>query len=101
AADLPAGLAAWRVAGREGRDARARACRLDLDPQVFPAGSAAATVMAQVGVILAVLPSGLLLLPPTSTARHLRAWLASTAKPVGLVSEADVTVGGLSGDRAT
>src|SRR5205814_359129 len=101
AVDLSSGLAAWRLAGPQVRDALARACRLDLDPQVFPAGSAAATVMAQVGVILAVLPSGLLLLTPTSTARHLRAWLASTAKPFGLVSEADVTVGVLSGDRAT
>ena len=101
AVDLSSGLAVWRLAGPQVRDALARACRLDLDPQVFPAGSAAATVMAQVAVILAVLPSGLLLLTPTSTARHLREWLSSTAKPFGLVSEADVTVGGLSGDQAT
>jgi hypothetical protein len=31
----------------------------------------------------------------------LREWLSSTAKPFGLVSEADVTVGVLSGDQAT
>src|SRR5438477_647338 len=101
AVDLSSGLAVWRLAGPQVRDALARACRLDLDPQVFPAGSAAATVMAQVAVILAVLPSGLLLLTPTSTARHLREWLGFVAKPFGLVSEADVTVGVLSGDQAT
>jgi heterotetrameric sarcosine oxidase gamma subunit len=100
AVDLSSGLAAWRLAGPRVRDVLARACRLDLDPQAFPAGSAAATVMAQVAVILAVLPSGLLLLTPTSTARHLREWLASTAKPFGLVSEADVTVAVLSGDES-
>jgi len=101
AVDLSSGLAVWRLAGPQVRDALARACRLDLDPQVFPAGSAAATVMAQVAVILAVLPSGLLLLTPTSTARHLREWLGFVAKPFGLACEADVTVGVLSGDQAT
>jgi len=55
--------------------------------------------MAQVAVILAVLPSGIVLLTPATTARHLREWLASTAKPFGLVLRADVTVGGLSGDK--
>jgi sarcosine oxidase subunit gamma len=97
---LSSGLAAMHLAGPQVRDVLARACRLDLDPQVFPPGSAAATVMAQVAVILAVLPSGLLLLTPTSTARHLREWLASTAKPFGLVSGADVTVAVLSGDES-
>jgi sarcosine oxidase subunit gamma len=100
AVDLSSGLAAMHLAGPQVRDVLARACRLDLDPQVFPAGSAAATIMAQVAVILAVLPSGLLLLTPTSTARHLREWLASTARPFGLVSEADVTVAVLSGDES-
>jgi heterotetrameric sarcosine oxidase gamma subunit len=98
AIDLSSGLAAMHLAGPQVREVLSRACRLDLDPQVFPPGSAAATVMAQVAVILAVLPSGLLLLTPTSTARHLREWLASTAKPFGLVSGRDVTVAALSGD---
>jgi heterotetrameric sarcosine oxidase gamma subunit len=101
AIDLSSGLAAWHLAGPQVREVLSRACRLDLDPQVFPPGSAAATVMVQVAVILAVLPSGLLLLTPTSTARHLREWLASTAKPFGLVSGADVTVAVLCGDEAT
>jgi hypothetical protein len=55
--------------------------------------------MAQVAVILAVLPSGLLLLTPATTARHLREWLASTAKPFGLVPRADVTVAAVCGDK--
>jgi len=100
AVDLSSGLTAWHLSGPQVRDVLARSCRLDLDPQVFPPGSAAATIMAQVAVILAVLPSGLLLLTPTSTARHLREWLASTAKPFGLVSGADVTVAVLSGDES-
>jgi heterotetrameric sarcosine oxidase gamma subunit len=98
AVDLSSGLAAWHLAGPQVREALSRGCRLDLDREVFPAGRAAATIIAQVAVILAVLPSGLLLLTPATTARHLREWLASTAKPFGLVSEADVTVAGLSGD---
>jgi sarcosine oxidase subunit gamma len=99
AVDLSSGLAAWHLAGPRVREALSRACRLDLDPQVFPAGSAAATIMVQVAVILAALPSGLLLLTPATTARHLREWLISTAKPFGLVPRADVTVAVLSGDN--
>jgi heterotetrameric sarcosine oxidase gamma subunit len=99
AVDLSSGLAAWHLAGPQVREVLSRACRLDLDPQVFPAGSAAATIMAQVAVILAVLPSGLLLLTPATTARHLREWLASTAKPFGLVPRADVTVAVVCGDE--
>jgi sarcosine oxidase subunit gamma len=99
AVDLSSGLAAWHLAGPQVREVLSRACRLDLDPEIFPAGSAAATIMAQVAVILAVLPSGLLLLTPATTARHLREWLASTAKPFGLVPRADVTVAVVSGDE--
>jgi len=99
AIDLSSGLTALHLSGPQLREVLSRACRLDLDPQVFPAGSAAATLMAQVAVILAVLPSGLLLLTPATTARHLREWLASTAKPFGLVPRADVTVAVVSGDE--
>jgi heterotetrameric sarcosine oxidase gamma subunit len=101
AVDQSSGLAAMHLAGPQVREVLSRACRLDLDPQVFPAGSAAATVMAQVAVILAALPSGLLLLTPTSTARHLREWLVSTAKPFGLTPRADVTVAVLSAEEVT
>jgi heterotetrameric sarcosine oxidase gamma subunit len=99
AVDLSSGLTALHLSGPQLRELLSRGCRLDLDPQVFPAGSAAATIMAQVAVILAVLPSGLVLLTPASTARHLREWLISTAKPFGLVLRADVTVAALSGDE--
>jgi heterotetrameric sarcosine oxidase gamma subunit len=98
AVDLSSGLTALHLSGPQVRELLSRGCRLDLDPQVFPAGSAAATIMAQVAVILALLPSGLLLLTPATTARHLREWLISTAKPFGLVLRADVTVAALSGD---
>jgi sarcosine oxidase subunit gamma len=97
AVDLSSGLTALHLSGPQVRELLSRGCRLDLDPDVFPAGSAAATIMAQVAVILAALPSGLLLLTPATTARHLREWLISTAKPFGLVLRADVTVAVLSG----
>ena len=98
AADLSSGLAALHLSGPRVRELLSRGCRLDLDPQVFPAGRAAATIIVQVSVILAVLASGLLLLTPSSTARHLREWLSFTARPFGLVPGADVTVAALSGD---
>ena len=99
AVDLSSGLTALHLSGPQDRELLSRGCRLDLDPEVFPAGSAAATIMAQVAVILALLPSGLLLLTPATTARHLREWLISTAKPFGLVLRADVTVAALSGEE--
>lgn len=83
AIDLSSGLAAFFVQGAAGREMLARGCRLDLDPAAMPAGSAAATLIAQVAVTLVALPAGLLLLTPSSTARHLREWLISTAQPFG------------------
>jgi len=62
-------------------------------------GAVAATIMAQVSVIFAALPSGLLLLTPSTTARHFREWLASTAKPFGFMPQSDFTVAALSGDQ--
>jgi sarcosine oxidase gamma subunit len=50
-------------------------CRLDLDPNVFQEGHAVATIIAQVQVILARLPEGLLVLTPSTTAQHFREWL--------------------------
>jgi methylglutamate dehydrogenase subunit D len=99
AVELSSGLAALHLAGTAVRETMKRGCRLDLDPAAFPAGAAAASAMAQVAVILAALPVGLLLLTPATTARHLREWLASTARPFGFQSGADVTVTALSGDR--
>jgi heterotetrameric sarcosine oxidase gamma subunit len=99
AIELSSALAALHLTGSAVREVMKRGCRLDLDPAVFPAGAAAASAMAQVAVILAALPSGLLLLTPATTARHLREWLASTARPFGFESGADVTVSVLSGDQ--
>lgn len=84
AADLSSGLTAFEMAGAEVRNVLARGCRLDLDTQLFPPGHAAATIMAQVSVILVNLDSAMLLLTPSTTARHFREWLMAAAKPFGL-----------------
>ncbi|MGH8267018.1 MAG: sarcosine oxidase subunit gamma family protein [Steroidobacteraceae bacterium] len=101
AVDLSSGLAGLHLGGPAAREILARACRLDLDLSAFPAGRAAATIMVQVSVVLAALPSGLLLLTPATTARHVREWLTSTGKPFGLTARADVTVASLCGDELT
>jgi sarcosine oxidase, subunit gamma len=95
--DQSSGLTALHLAGPDSRNVLARGCRLDLDPQMFHNGCAAATTTAQVATILAALPSGLLILTPASTARHLREWLAATARPYGLAPRTDLTVSALSG----
>ncbi len=89
AVDLSSGITALHLAGPSARDALARGCRLDLAAESFPPGRAAATMMAQVSTILAALPSGILILTPASTARHLREWLVATARPFGLAPPAD------------
>jgi heterotetrameric sarcosine oxidase gamma subunit len=99
ALDLSCALGAMHLAGPAVREMLARGCRLDLDPQVFPTGAAAATVIAQVSVILAAVPSGVLLLTPSSTARHLCAWLSGVAQPFGFTPQTDFTVAELSGDQ--
>lgn len=99
AVDLSSALIALYVCGTAAREVLARGCRLDLDPELFAAGCAAATVIAQVPVTLAALPSGMLLLTPATTARHFREWLAASAKPFGLMPIAGVTVALLSGER--
>jgi len=97
AVDLSSGLAALRLAGPAAHEALARGCRLDLAQ--FAHGRAAATLIAQVSTLLAALPSGMLILTPTSTAQHLREWLAEAARPFGFALEAEWTVSALSGDR--
>ena len=99
AVELSSGLTALHLTGPDAREALTRGCRLDLDPEVFPAGHAAATFIAQVAVILAAVPSGMLILTPASTAQHFREWLAAAARPFGLARRADVTVTDLSGDQ--
>ena len=96
--ELSAGLAAFFLAGTPAREVLKRGCRLDLDPEVFAPGAAAATHMAQVAVTLAALPGGLLLLTPASTARHLREWLLQVGRAFGIAAVSDVTVAAMSGD---
>ena len=91
--DHSSGLVGVHLRGATWREVLKRGCRLDLDSRVFPAGAAAATIIAQVSATLAALPLGLLLLTPASTARHLREWLASTARPFGFAVRPEVTIG--------
>ena len=97
AVDLSSGLLALRLAGPAAHEALARGCLLDLAQ--FAPGRAAATLIAQVSTLLAALPSGMLLLTPTSTAQHLRDWLAEAGRPFGFGLEAELTLTALTGDR--
>jgi sarcosine oxidase subunit gamma len=99
AVELSSALTALHLSGPAVGEALARGCRLDLHPQVFAPGIAAATHMAQVPVIIAALAGGWLLLTPSTTARHFREWLATSGAPFGLASSADVTVANLSGEQ--
>jgi heterotetrameric sarcosine oxidase gamma subunit len=94
--DHSSGLVALHLTGGPLREVLSRGCRLDLDPQAFPPGRAAATIMAQVSVILARLPAALVLLTPVSTARHVSEWLTAAGRPFGLEPVADVTVAELA-----
>ena len=96
--ELSSGLTALHLAGPAVCEVLARGCRLDLYPEAFVPGSAAATSIAQVSVILARLAGGWLLLTPSSTARHLRDWLAAAARPFGLLERGNVNVAALSGE---
>jgi len=96
--ELSAALVAFHLRGEATRELLKRGCRLDLDPARFPAGSAASTIMAQVPVTLAALANGVLLLAPSSTSRHFREWLTTTAKPFGLGALANASVALLSGE---
>jgi len=97
--ELSSALKALRLSGPAVTEVLARGCRLDLHPEVFVPGSAAATHVAQVPVILTALSTGWLLLTPSTTARHFREWLAASAAPFGFATAADVTVATVFGDR--
>jgi heterotetrameric sarcosine oxidase gamma subunit len=99
--ELSAALTVFHVSGGAAREMLKRGCRLDLDPRLFPSHAAAATVIVQLPVIIAALASGLLLLTPSSTARHFREWLLSAARPFGLTAVASVSVAELSGESFT
>jgi heterotetrameric sarcosine oxidase gamma subunit len=97
AIDLSSGLAAAYLEGPAMRDVLVRGCRLDLDPGVFPAGHAAATIVAQVSIILAALGPGILLLTPATTAMHLGEWLESAARSLGPLSHTNPSLADLIG----
>ena len=99
AIELSSALTALYLAGPAVPEVLARGCRLDLHPQVFLPGSAAATYLAQVPVMLAALPAGWLLLTPSTTARHFGEWLGASARAFGFVSHPSVTLAALSGER--
>ena len=99
AVNLSAGFEALLLQGTRSVEVLARGCRLDLDPQLFPQGHAAATIMAQVQVSLASLPAGLLLLTPASTARHFSAWLSNAAQAYGLMPQSTISMADLCRSR--
>jgi heterotetrameric sarcosine oxidase gamma subunit len=90
AVNLSSGLAVLQLCGPAARAALARSCRLDLDLQHFPAGRAAATIVAQVSTVIVAMPRGLLLLTPSTTARHFCEWLLATGRPFGIGSPCEV-----------
>jgi heterotetrameric sarcosine oxidase gamma subunit len=100
AVDLSSALTVLDLTGPAAREVLARGCRLDLGPSAFPTGRAARTLMAQVSVILAAHSSGVLLLTPSTTARHFSEWLVATARPFGLVPRADLATIDLFGESA-
>jgi len=98
--ELSSALSAFLLAGVAARTVLTRGCRLDLDPEVFRPGHAAATIMAQVSVTLAALPAGVLLLTPASTARHFREWLAAAAAPFAPAPYTEMSFAELCGDES-
>jgi heterotetrameric sarcosine oxidase gamma subunit len=99
AVELSSALTALHLTGPAVREVLARGCRLDLHPEAFAPGTAAASQMAQVPVVLGALPAGWLLLTPSSTARHFREWLGAAAAPFGLEWRGSVTVTTLNGEK--
>lgn len=98
--ELSSALCAFLLGGAATREVLRRGCRLDLDPAVLTPGSAAATIMAQVAVTLAVLPAGVLLLTPASTARHFQEWLAVAARSFDFTLLPGVPFKDVCGDRS-
>ena len=98
AVDLSCALAAFVLSGPAAREMLARSCRLDLSPQAFPEGHAAATIMVQVSVMLGALSGSLLLLTPATTARHVHEWLVTTSRPFGVALGPEAGPADFSGD---
>jgi heterotetrameric sarcosine oxidase gamma subunit len=97
--DASSGLHALYLDGKAWRSMLARGSRIDLDPVMFTVGTAAATLIAQVSVILAGLAEGVMILTPASTARHLREWLLATSRPFGVDAPEGVTFDLFQGEQ--
>jgi len=95
AVDLSSALVVLHLGGGA-RELLVRGCRLDLSVDAFPPGNAAATLMVQVSVIIAALPSGMLLLTPASTAMHLREWISCTARGLGALKSLESSLAELA-----
>ncbi len=87
AVDFSSALALLHLAGPMARELLARSCRVDLHESALPTGRAVATIMAQTAVVIAAIPSGLLVLTPSTTARHFREWLFDSARACALVPQ--------------
>jgi sarcosine oxidase subunit gamma len=74
--DQSSGYDLLDLTGDDWRAALATGCRLDLDPEVFGPGQVAATVIAQVNVILIPHPAGQFLLTPSTLTQHVEEWLS-------------------------
>ncbi len=101
AVDLSSALTALRLSGPSYREVLVRGCRLDLDSAAFGSRAAAATLMAQVSVTLASLGDGMLLLTPSTTARHFEEWLCATATPFGVERQSLLPFTCLCGDPSS
>ncbi len=85
--DLSSALVLLHLSGPMARELLARSCRVDLHESGLPTGRAVATIMAQSAVVIAAIPSGLLVLTPATTARHFREWLLASAGVCGLLPQ--------------
>ncbi len=74
--DLSANRTTLELRGPRAQEVLDKSCRLDLDPSVFPAGSALVTLLGTVGVILwRVEPDTWRIMPRASFATHTARWL--------------------------
>ena len=77
---------AWRVlevTGPRAREVLSSGCGLDLDPEVFQAGSYAATRLANLRVIIHSAGAASEILVPTSHKAYLRAWIQDAVANYG------------------
>lgn len=76
AVDHSSGYDLIDLVGAAWRSLLACGCRIDLDANHFQPGQVAATVLAQVPIMLVPHPSGIFLLSPSTYTVHLEAWLS-------------------------